>query len=534
MIPIHDYASNLLVNPDRGAPLRFEGYEFLRQPLEDRSPRVVIQKAAQVGATMLATIRALWFVDVRRAHAMYLFPTHRGAHRFSRGRFKVLLERSPYFRGKFRNVRASNHLRAGVANFYCHGARSRTELMSTPVQYLTIDERDEMYLGRPDGPQPWSAVDLARQRLSGQPQAWELNVSTPTIPDHGIAAEFAASDQHHFHPRCPHCGQHARLTWPDAILVQGSAMLREPVPVTLDTAAASCTFCCPRCRRPWSEEDRRTAIREGRWVAEQPARLLRGYHFSQLLSPAQSAAGLLRQWHDAQGKPASLQVFHNAVLGLPYVAQGARLDPQWLEEAQERGSYRMAAASQGSVMGVDIGPSWFHAVIAEPVGEMLRLVWVGLVRDWRQLGELVQRFRVKAYVLDAMPETHPARDFLRTHAGGCLCWYTRAGRAVAVDADNRTIHAPRTDTLDAMFLRWRLGKVLAPRDLPPDFVAQLTAPVRVVRTNRIGEPIAEYIAAAPDHYAHAMNYCELALGLWAKPVRFEIVAPPRGRVAWQG
>ena len=39
-------------------------------------------------------------------------------------------------------------MRAGRANFYCHGARSRVELMSTPVQYLTLDERDEPLSGQ--------------------------------------------------------------------------------------------------------------------------------------------------------------------------------------------------------------------------------------------------------------------------------------------------------------------------------------------------------------------------------------------------
>jgi len=545
MISIHDYAAGLLVNPDRGSPLRFQGYEFLRQPLEDQAQRMVIQKSAQVGATVLATIRALWFVDVRRAHSLYLFPTHRSALRFSRGRFRVLLERSPYLRGQFRQVRTDNHLRSGIVNFYCHGARSRTELMSTPVQYLTIDERDEMYLGRPDGPQPWSAVELARQRLGGQARAWELNISTPTIPEYGVAAEFARSDQQHYHPLCPYCGRLVRLTWPEALTLvprrgcqSGSAeMLRDPaseerLPVRR-LGRWRAAFRCPRCRRAWTDQARRWAVGRGRWLADRPERMLRGYHFSQLISPVQTAERLLRQWWEAQGKPVKLQVFFNAVLGLPYVWEGSRLDPQWVEEAQARGGHLMAASSAGSVMGVDIGPTWFHAVVAEPVGEMLRLVWVGLVRDWRHLAEVVRRYRVRSYVLDAMPETHPARDFLRSFGQGWLCWYVGAGRRVAVDPNARTVHAPRTDTLDAMMLRWRLGRVLAPRDLPRDFVAQLTSLVRVVRVGRMGEASAEYVAAGPDHYAHALNYCELALRLLPRRPRFEIVAPNVGTPAWQ-
>jgi hypothetical protein len=517
MTRILAFAKQTLINPDSGRPLSFEGYEYLLQPLEDLRPRIVIQKAAQVGATVLAMIRALWFVDIRQAHSMYLFPTHRSALRFSRGRFQVLLERSPYLRGKFRQVKAANHLRAGIANFYCHGGRSRAELMSTPAQYLTIDERDEMYLGKVGSPQPWSAIDLARQRLSGQAASWELNLSTPTIPDHGIAADFAQTDQHHYHPHCPHCQRHVRLSWLDAVAVEGN----------------QAEFRCPRCLRPWTKDDRRAAIRQGRWIADHPERSQRGYHLSQLLSPAITATKLVKQWQAAQGHPMRMQVFCNATLGLPYLAEGSRLDARWIEEAMERGGYEMASASQGSVMGVDVGQTWFHVVIAEPAGDSLRLVWVGKVHDWKPLGDLVKRFNVKAYVIDAMPETHQVRAFLRVHRQGFLCWYRHGGGAGAVDPEAKTIRISRTESLDAMFLRWRLGKVTAPRDLPAEFTEQMTSPVRIVRESKHGDPVAVYLdAAGADHYAHAMNYCEMALPLVPRKPRFEVIAPAMGKVAW--
>lgn len=539
MLSIHDYAALVLCNMDRGGPLKFEGYEYLLQPLEDGESRIVIQKAAQVGATVMATVRAVWFVDMMQGHCLYLFPTHNAALRFMRGRFRVLIETSPYLRKRFRQVRRENHYRAGMTNFYCHGGRSRAEVMSIPVQYLTVDERDEMYLGRLDGPQPWSAVDLARQRLSGQSQAWELDLSTPTLPDHGIAADFAASDQHHYHPRCPHCRRFVRLTWPDAVCVQpirkGDDASVAPSETEGDTGARRyrAAFCCPACRRPWTPSERRQAIRKGLWVADYPQRNVRGYHLTQLLSPTQTAARLIRTWAEAQGKPARLQVFYNAVLGVPFVAQGARLDPRFIEEAQLRGGGLMAETSQGAVAGVDVGPGCFHVVVAEPQGEMLRLLWVGLVRAWDELARVMVRYRVRSYVVDAMPETHAARSFLRHFPQGYLCWYVRAGRSVAVDHDAHAVHAPRTDSLDAMFLRWRLGRVLAPRDLPPEFARQMTAPVRVVRLNRTGEAVADYLASGPDHYAHAMNYCELAVALLPRPLRFEVVSGQGDHPAWQ-
>jgi hypothetical protein len=528
---IHDYAALWLWNPDRPEPLTFRGYEYLTRPLDDAAPRIVIQKAAQVGATVMAAVRAIWFVDVFAGHTLYLFPTHAAARRFCRGRLRVLIERSPYLRSRFRTCR-DQHLQAGDVNLYCHGGRSRTEVMSVPVQYLTLDEQDEMYQSRPDLPRPWSAVDLARQRLSGQRWSWELHLSTPTIPDHGIAAEFARSDQQHYHPRCPRCCRYVRLTWPEALLWQRVPRGEEPA-APGQPRRYRVSFCCPRCRQPWDEAERRQAIRDGRWIADYPSRSLRGYHLSQLLSPTQSPGRLAQAWIEAQGKPTRMQVFFNAVLGLPYTAEGARLDASWIEAAQVRGGGWMQSQASWSVMGADVGPAGLHVVIAVPQGDLLCLLWVGLVRDWPELAQLVRRFGVRCYVLDALPETHAARRFLRDFLQGYLCWYTQAGQTIRCDPDARTVHAPRTDSLDAMFLRWRLGKVSAPRDLPAEFVRHLTAPVRVLRLNAAGVAVADYLAAGPDHFAHAMNYCELALALLPRPLRFEIHSPGAAAPAWQ-
>ena len=50
---IGHYAQQLGMNPDSGIPYRLEGYGYLDAPLNSLSPRVVIQKGAQVGALSL-------------------------------------------------------------------------------------------------------------------------------------------------------------------------------------------------------------------------------------------------------------------------------------------------------------------------------------------------------------------------------------------------------------------------------------------------------------------------------------------------
>ena len=510
------------VNPDTGRPLGFEGYEYLLQPLNDLSPRLVLQKGAQVGATVLAILRTLWFLDVKKAHSLYLFPTHKSAQRFSKGRFAVLVERSPRLKSLFKAVKTGNHMRAGNVNFYCHGARSRAELMSVPIQYLTIDERDEMYHGAEGSRQPWSAVELARQRLKGQSESWELDLSTPTIPNHGIHADFLQSDQRLFHPRCPHCGKWIPLSWPEVV--------REPG-----------EFCCPGCRHVWTDAERRQALRHGLWIPTWTGREQRGYHIPQLLSPVVTAAGLLGDWHAAQGHGSALQVFFNAVLGLPYVAEGARLARHFLEEAMARGGEPMAAqATQPTVMGVDVGPTWLHVVLAAPGnaalapggagGVALRIVWAGKVSQWSELVGLLRQFQVQSFVIDAQPETHLARDLVAMYPAGWLCYYRPGG--LLLDPLRRLVRVARTESLDALYRLWRLGHVAAPTDLPGEFLDHLQAPVRLVRLRRDGQPCADYVETGPDHYAHAANYCLLALHLRTGPCQFSLTPPRDGLFAW--
>jgi hypothetical protein len=240
-----------------------------------------------------------------------------------------------------------------------------------------------------------------------------------------------------------------------------------------------------------------------------------------------TAERLLEQWRASERSPQGRQVFYNSVLGLPYVAEGARLERTLIDQAIARGGYPMQPTSQGSVMGVDVGPTWLHVVIAEPVGEMLRLIWLGKPTEWPELVRLIERYSVQAFVIDAMPETHQARGLVQRYRFGYLCYYTSstAGEA-CVSPDTRVLHVSRTESLDAMYQRWQVGKIAGPANLSGEFIEQMQALVRVLRVQRDGQARAEYVDAGhADHFAHAMNYCEIAAKLRPKPLRFEVTPP---------
>lgn len=509
---ICEYAQQYGSNPDTGKPYSLKGYEYLNDLLDCMSPRMVIQKSAQVGATVMAMLRTMWYLERMQKSAMYLFPTHRTAEKFRRGRFNVMVQRSPHFRDLLRPTGAPGHSQLGVAQFYCHGARSRAELMSVPVSYLTLDERDELYHATGMDHSPWSAVDLARQRLAGQAESWELSLSTPTIPGYGIAAEYARSDQREFVIQCPRCSKSLVPHWPESVL-------------GIDGSPDRACYGCSQCGQPWSDEARRFAIQHGHWHASQTDRDSAGFHLTQLLSPVVTAKRMVKQWQEAQGNPAALQVFHNSVLGLPYLSEGARLEMSVMEDAITRGAGAvMASSGHGTSAGIDVGPQFLHVVITQPSGTLCRILFAGVVLEWNELEKLLSTYGVQSYVIDAQPETHLSRSLVQRRPGGWMCYY-RLGQAAQQHADvtQHILRMPRSETLDQLYRLWNTGKVIAPVNLPAAFVEQLRSLVRVVRQDRHGQPRVDYLeAGGPDHYAHAMNYCLLAMGMMTPERRMEI------------
>jgi hypothetical protein len=243
---------------------------------------------------------------------------------------------------------------------------------------------------------------------------------------------------------------------------------------------------------------------------------LMGFHLSQLYSPVVKAERLVRQWQEAAGDPAALQVFHNAVLGVPYLAEGARLEMSVIEEAIARSNgATMAGRAERTAAGIDVGPQQLHVVITQRVAEQCRVVWAGVALQWHELPGLFARFGVQSFVIDAQPETHQARDLARQHAGGWMCYYRSEPHAQPMyDEAQRIVRVPRSETLDRLYQAWNRGLVTVPVNLPSGFVEQLRSPVRVVRLDRRGNPRVDYLeAGGADHYAHAMNYSLLALGL---------------------
>src|SRR5271169_6203134 len=93
-----------------GKPFTFERHEYLITPYADNHADMVEIKAAQMGLTTKAMLKAMYAARYRNFRGiLYLFPSRTDVTEFSKGRIDPLIEDSPESLGKWvRNTDSAN------------------------------------------------------------------------------------------------------------------------------------------------------------------------------------------------------------------------------------------------------------------------------------------------------------------------------------------------------------------------------------------------------------------------------------------
>jgi hypothetical protein len=494
-----------------GRPFDFRGHEYLHGPYSDPAAGIVIRKAAQTGATEYGIARALQFAIQRGGRTIYYFPTDHAVSEFSRDRFAPAIRESPYFRALVGEIDAAGLRQIGKGSIYFRGTNSRTQMKSVPADFLVFDEVDEM---------PPASIELARKRTGHSDWGHELYISTPTLPGYGIDKIFQASDQRHWHIRCPGCGKSSCLE--DLFLKHhGNPYDARREIVFIQGKPGQENLVCVGCGHVLDPAC-------GVWVPKYPGRATHGYHFSKFFSKVLSradieqgcetkASALLREWQMTDFP----QEFYNSELGLPYLAAEGGLTEQDLKSIS--GNWTMRERGKGCVMGVDQNRG-LHIVIKQP-DENQGVVFTLRVHhepqtdaDFSHLDHFMEAYDVRACVIDALPGTQAASAFAHRFRGRVWCAYYTAQKgkvAWSYDSDNTPIvNINRTDALDAWRDVHQMGKRRIPRieDEVTEFVRQMTNTLRSIQEDPMsGQKRAVWIKRGPDHFAHADSYAEIAL-----------------------
>lgn len=300
---------------------------YFRRILQDlTSPRVrkiIIQKAAQVGASQLYACVLLWWIANKGGlPAAIVLPSAEIAQQFSERTLLPLLETTEPIKALLTGSADDIKRREFVFKNGCAakiiGGGSATRLSSNPVCLMLIDEANKLK----DFAGEASALELAQARTLSFKSSREDKVfigSTPTI-EHScaISSHFKEGSASKWHCPCPHCGHKQELVF----IQLKFDHCEEGDTRNLDRVADETFYECanPDCKQPIREAQKADMLNAGEWVDENPLAPadMRSYHVSALMSLALSWGDVARAFLAAKTDRSRLQDFYNNFLGLPF------------------------------------------------------------------------------------------------------------------------------------------------------------------------------------------------------------------------
>lgn len=508
-------------------------WSFLHHPwlkeMHDSDVEINIgQKSAQMGFTEAVLNLTFYNIDVKHVDCLYVLPSKvPDATDFSSGRFDRALELSPHLGAIFSDVQNVGHKRAGTANMYIRGSRSRSQLKSVPVGFIVLDEVDEM---------DQENIPLAMERVSGQVDWSSWLISTPTYPDTGINKYFNDSTQDHFIFRCPGCSKMTELVFPDCLEIVGEDQR--------DSRIEESYLKCKECKVKLIHELKPEWLADGIWVPTYSQRPKRGFHINQLyaMTNACRPAAIATSYFLSQRNPADETELYNSKLGLPHAVKGSQLTESDLVEHYGEYSNGNIRPRNLVTMGIDVG-KYLHYEIDEwylngqtgadfNTDAICRVVMIGKSLNWDELDRLMSDWGVHHCVIDRNPEPRNALQFANKWYGRVrLCMYGQgiAGKEISASkTEEHLVLVDRTSWFDLSLQRFRRKDMIQiPYDVPLEYKDQLKVLARVYKKDKDGNPVGYYENfGRDDHFAHARNYAEISLKFAATFRRHENITTP--------
>lgn len=512
--------------PD-GVPFSLACYSSLVSIYEDESPFTCLIKPNQAGGSewlLNVSLHALdtgaeyFGLEKKSLNVGYIFPKWTQLRDFSKDRIRKIAGETPYLTellspdriGPLRRESDLGLYFIRNSAWYLRGAHNPDEqLASFPVDLLIVDEYDLLTA---------RAVTLAEKRLRASPLRWKRYISKPSLPNRGIHGLYQQSDQQQWELRCPACGDWQPPDfWANVVLVldgnveyhaDWSKRNKE------DLRRGEYAFVCRHCGQPMN----RTG--PGRWRALNPGAPIRGYAIPGLVAPyvplLDFVTGSLAE------EPDVLLEWYRADLGLARAPEGGQL--AWDDLEGCKADYQMTRRGRRCTMGIDVGVR-LHVRIGCHRNGFWHALWIGEVDEASDLDELMERYDVRAAVIDSQPETRMARDFCLRWAGrawmanylppttvakAIFNWHDPAWEDSAQEAGK--VKIARTEAMDrvANSHRERLERLPSNANTIPGFYAQMCNPVRVETKRKKADgtqyDVIVYMDSGPDHYFHASVY----------------------------
>lgn len=477
-----EWVADYKLTDEKGQPLTFSDRSYLIEPYNDMAQQQVFKKGAQVGITTLAINKSLWFADTRNVSLIYTMPTDTDVRLFSQMRLKPIIGGCEYLKSRIEDVDNVSVKRLGSSALYFRGTWTETQALSVPSD---LNVHDEVDFSRPD------IRDMYHERLSASIYKWQWNLSTPTIPDFGIDALFNKTDQRTWLVKCEACGADVDIDFFKHVKQLNGKW----------------AYVCD-CGKELKDRN------SGKWVAKHPDREIHGYYIPQTIAPWITADDLMAKYTKAKDD-GKLKNFYNFALGLAYSAGNSILNRDiFLRQIRD---YDMPGADEGCVMGVDQG-DLLHVEVRKQLDGVSRVVHLEVCDSFERLDQLMHTFGIRACVIDGLPNKHSAKQFRDRHFGKVfLAFYNERDNAKEFEASAKEPYSlilDRTETLDSSANVWINGIATLPKKsvIVERFMEQMCNMQRAEIEDKHGQKKYAWQKTGEDHFRHADNYCNVALG----------------------
>jgi hypothetical protein len=269
------------IKNDQGVKLDFTDHKYLLDIYEDFTPKQAILKAAQIGFSTTANIKAMWLAKNKGMDIIYSLPSASDIKDFVSGKTNRLINNNPILQEWTNDKDSIEQKRVGNNVIYFKGTWTERAAIATPADLYISDETDRS---------KQEIVTQFQTRLQHSKWGWEWYFSNPSVPGMGVDKHWAISDQKHWFVTCD-CGNKEYMT-------MNNIMGESPY------------FGCTKCRKELNR-------RRGQWVRRWQDKEVSGYWIPSFVNPNLTAKFILDK-----KKELSEDQFTNYVLGQPYIGKG--------------------------------------------------------------------------------------------------------------------------------------------------------------------------------------------------------------------
>jgi hypothetical protein len=515
-----DFALNHHRNT-RDEPMQFDSYPHIRQVYNSVAPEIVLQGSVQSMKSEFTVIDH-FAAAYSGLSIFFVVPKYESRTTYVQNRVNRAVENVGKYKeiigsGFFDNV-AMKSFGKGVIKYV--GSNVLADFKEFPADMIVVEEVDEC---------DQDNVEYALDRLRASPYQFKRYIGNPRVEGRGINKFFQRSDMREWHVPCTDCGELVELDWFSVVVDEvrdkdGNIVTYRLKDTEWNPESGRDIHCvCPHCGGTVER-----VSPKGQWIpkADSP---IEGYHMSMLCSPINPITMMWRNFQSAIHDPLRMQQFYNSYLGLPYKGVGHRVTESLLDQCISDTDYQFVidnnvsyAPNDGVIgpcsMGVDVGGN-LDVRISESHHGKRRAVFIGKVKSFDDIHDLILQYNVEVCVVDSMPETQLVQDFQESAPIDVwLCRYGSEGadKRMVKNGSKRILNVDRTNALDRSFSAMKAKKNVLPANYRSickgAYADEMCGPVRQTTEDGKGNLKYEW-SKCKDHQRHADLYDMLAFNL---------------------